>query len=36
MKKYRVWDGHDIEYIAYLTESQVVELRRNGYYVYPC
>jgi len=36
MKRYRVWDGHDTEYYAWLTDSQVAELRRKGYYVIPC
>lgn len=34
-RKYRVWDGHDTEYIAYLTDAEVAALRRHGYYVYP-
>lgn len=33
--KYRVWDGHDTEYIAWLTNAEVSELRRQGYYVIP-
>lgn len=33
MSKYRVWDGFDTEYRAWLTPSQVIELRRAGYFV---
>lgn len=35
-RKYRVWDGHDTEYIAWLTEAEAADLRRRGYYVIPC
>lgn len=35
-RKYRIWNGVDTEYIDWLTEAEAVELRRNGYYVYPC
>ncbi len=34
-RKYRVWDGHSTEYIAWLTDAEVAELRRQGYYVIP-
>lgn len=30
---YRVWDGVGTEYIAMLSESEVIELRHSGYYV---
>lgn len=33
--QYRVWDGFRIEYIAWLTDSEAVELRRQGFYVIP-
>ena len=32
MKHYRIWDGQK-EYHAWLTDSQVVILRRQGCYV---
>lgn len=31
--QYRVWDGRATEYAAWLTEAEVIELRRQGYYV---
>jgi len=34
MKRYRVWNNHT-EYIALLSEAEVVSLRRQGYYVIP-
>jgi len=34
MKRYRVWDGKSTEYTAWLTDAEVAELRRQGYYVY--
>lgn len=33
--RYRVWDGHQVDYTAWLTDSEVFELRRQGYYVIP-
>lgn len=33
-KQYRVYDGHSASaQILWLTESQVIEYRHNGYYV---
>jgi hypothetical protein len=32
-KKYRVWDGFKNTTFQLLTDAEVVELRRNGYYV---
>ncbi len=35
-RKYRVWDGFGkVDYIAFLTDSEVAELRRRGFYVIP-
>ncbi len=34
MKQYKIYDGHSQEArIMWLTESQAVEYRRQGYYV---
>lgn len=33
-RKYRIWDGHGTEYIAWLTPAEATELRRQGYYIY--
>lgn len=35
MKRYRVWDGVHAEYVGLLSDAQVVDLRRRGYYVIP-
>ena len=32
-KKYRVWDGFKNETIQWLTDAEVIFLRRAGYYV---
>jgi hypothetical protein len=32
-KRYRVWDGHDVLYFAFLTDAEVISLRRQGYRV---
>lgn len=34
-RKYRIWDGHRVDYTAWLTDSEATELRRQGYYVIP-
>ena len=34
--RYRIWDGFDTEYIDWLTDDEVIALRRDGYYVRPC
>lgn len=35
-RKYRIWDGFDTEYTAWLTVDEAIVLRRDGYYVRPC
>ena len=35
MSRYRVWDGFHLDYVAWLTATEVVELRRRGFYVIP-
>lgn len=30
---YRVWDGKLVERVAWLSEAEAVELRRQGFYV---
>lgn len=32
-RRYRIWDGRNTEYFEWLTEAEVIELRRQGYYV---
>lgn len=34
-RKYRVWDGCRTEYLAWLTDSEAANLRRQGFYVIP-
>jgi hypothetical protein len=33
MAHYRVWNGEDVAYLAWLTVVEVIRLRRDGYYV---
>lgn len=34
-REYRVFDGFSVSYSAWLTDAEVVSLRRRGFYVTP-